>query len=1302
MSDTIRFSKSRFLVFLVVISFLLGGLPFPFSGNARIAPRAGSEGFSNISPLRPVAASSTLAVQSSQPTYDMVIQDDGSGDMIRFNSTTGEYKYSRCGNGYVLTGTGTITKQGSTTTLKHWPSDRRVNGTANASTRRGSGSVQVFALGTTYSLTDRDITNNPGSTDLEAPQLAITAPNGGEIVDRGSSFTISWNSTDDVEIASHDILLSTNGGTSFSPVAMGLAGDVNQYAWTAPVGVNNQQVKVRVVARDAACNASADDSDANFTLWNPPASFTHVAEAPVYIVQGGFASHIHLCNTSPNNIVVELALHKPSGEATADEPAQILLLAGEARKLDVLDYLNPAPPADPFDTNIIKGSVRLRHNGANDGDVQAMVAVTRYGDQQSFAAPFIYLTSAQGTESTDQCAPMFYVDDQTDAMLALQNCKNYPVDVQVKLVYGTGEVDTPNGIYPLPPISLAGQERILMSLGQFKDNFQGAKWGSIILTSPPQSVAAHTVMMSDENGLAFSSSFVDPSLSTNTTKVASTLKLDYDTGLTPCVMICNTSDTETREVTAVFETDNGVVIPSRQVTLGPKEQRLIELDPHELLSPGQSAMADVRLNYTGEGKDIMAGAVSMSAEEGCAITARFVEPDAGDGQQLMSPFFKMDARTEGIVQISNLGTSHVRAGVSMKFANSTESALTTDLMTVAAGRTVTLNIQEYFDHVPDGVAAEGCLSVMHNGPPGTVTASFMALSGDAIETSLEGGPPFEADGFTVFPSVIIVESGDSTPISAVGDNTGGVFWDPSYGTITPGGGGDPGVTSVIYAMPDDDENEPDEATIQVISDDGSSIILVQIQKVKLKNIETFTAAGVSTNGRLNPDPATGTGATKFVLTAKKKEFPNVPLQVKFRQIINNQPQEVTVEIGVDSASRPEPKKLVGNAPANTRFIGDAQIVVFADNGNTKVSKKNLCKFCDPETDPDCPSNQVLCGAYYSFDPPSPPTSISAPGFNRLGGNLTITAAGGGFRRFESTETGVPPVNQSISIGRIGFAVNTVTMGAPSTINGNVRRADASIRSCVIEGEVPCKRIFVTNPGGRRQDEVRSMVPLYNLLPGPPPIPQSRFPDNGFSIGGTVITISGENLDFTDNVTIGGTDAPIITKTRTLITVATLPHVAGAANIILFDIDNAAPGGTQVPGGAFLYMLTKPTELPIPNLKIFIVGPGEGIDLLAGSFTVDSNINCITAVTLEITSVVSPINAQLGVQAARVKGSYNCKTCTCSPLADPLGCTSTRDGKISFTLFNTAAPMNATVRTLVERSVTVTFNTPSNQQCTGSF
>jgi hypothetical protein len=191
----------------------------------------------------------------------------------------------------------------------------------------------------------------------------------------------------------------------------------------------------------------------------------------------------------------------------------------------------------------------------------------------------------------------------------------------------------------------------------------------------------------------------------------------------------------------------------------------------------------------------------------------------------------------------------------------------------------------------------------------------------------------------------------------------------------------------------------------------------------------------------------------------------------------------------------------------------------------------------------------------------------------------------------------------------------------------------------------------------------------------------------------VVTIKGENLDFVDNVTIGGTDAPIISKTDKTLVVSTLPHIAspGSQNpITLFDIDCAAPSGTVISGGGFTYQVTPVT--PIPGTNVFIVGPGEGIDLVENSLDRSASINCISQLTLTLRSVAPPPSAQTGVQATLASGTFT--YCLCTQ-------TGSVSGTITYTLSNTAQPMNNALRRVVTRNVTINHYGGIGS-CNGSF
>lgn len=96
---------------------------------------------------------------NGDPAFDLCVQDDSSGNLLQINSTTGAYQFTNCG-GLTIGGTGTLTKRGSQITLQHNASDRRVMVSIDSSTKRATASIQLFSQGRTFSITDRNITNN--------------------------------------------------------------------------------------------------------------------------------------------------------------------------------------------------------------------------------------------------------------------------------------------------------------------------------------------------------------------------------------------------------------------------------------------------------------------------------------------------------------------------------------------------------------------------------------------------------------------------------------------------------------------------------------------------------------------------------------------------------------------------------------------------------------------------------------------------------------------------------------------------------------------------------------------------------------------------------------------------------------------------------------------------------------------------------------------------------------------------------------------------------------------------------------
>lgn len=111
---------------------------------------------------------------------------------------------------------------------------------ANGNRRLGVSPSFTIKAGTTPDVTP------PMVTDVSINATKVTA---------GESYTISWKSSDESGIASHDIFLSLNNGASFDRViASGLAGTLNASTWRISEGISSESAVIGVQATDPSGN----------------------------------------------------------------------------------------------------------------------------------------------------------------------------------------------------------------------------------------------------------------------------------------------------------------------------------------------------------------------------------------------------------------------------------------------------------------------------------------------------------------------------------------------------------------------------------------------------------------------------------------------------------------------------------------------------------------------------------------------------------------------------------------------------------------------------------------------------------------------------------------------------------------------------------------------------------------------------------------------------------------------------------------------------------------------------------------
>jgi hypothetical protein len=76
--------------------------------------------------------------------FDTCLKDNSNGNLLEWNSTTGEYSFTNCSNGFMLTGTGTVGLASGMRTLMVSTANVRISAALNSGQRTGSATIYIM------------------------------------------------------------------------------------------------------------------------------------------------------------------------------------------------------------------------------------------------------------------------------------------------------------------------------------------------------------------------------------------------------------------------------------------------------------------------------------------------------------------------------------------------------------------------------------------------------------------------------------------------------------------------------------------------------------------------------------------------------------------------------------------------------------------------------------------------------------------------------------------------------------------------------------------------------------------------------------------------------------------------------------------------------------------------------------------------------------------------------------------------------------------------------------------------------
>jgi hypothetical protein len=76
-------------------------------------------------------------------TFDICMRDNTTGDVFTFNSKTGAYQYTRCKDGFTISGIGTVTNVSGVLTLTVSESNLKIRASFNTGQLTGSATITL-------------------------------------------------------------------------------------------------------------------------------------------------------------------------------------------------------------------------------------------------------------------------------------------------------------------------------------------------------------------------------------------------------------------------------------------------------------------------------------------------------------------------------------------------------------------------------------------------------------------------------------------------------------------------------------------------------------------------------------------------------------------------------------------------------------------------------------------------------------------------------------------------------------------------------------------------------------------------------------------------------------------------------------------------------------------------------------------------------------------------------------------------------------------------------------------------------
>jgi len=173
-----------------------------------------------------------------------------------------------------------------------------------------AATAKIQIANTTQNVSDESDANF--AVVAPASAIAVTYPNGGEILTTGKTYTIKWATSNTPGTDLIEIRLSTDGRQTYSILADGTFADYNGvYNW-ATTGTGSNKARIAVVN---TTQSVSDESDANFTIQYAPTITVTAPNGSESYTIGQSYSITWTSNSIPDTDNIEIRLSTDGGQS---------------------------------------------------------------------------------------------------------------------------------------------------------------------------------------------------------------------------------------------------------------------------------------------------------------------------------------------------------------------------------------------------------------------------------------------------------------------------------------------------------------------------------------------------------------------------------------------------------------------------------------------------------------------------------------------------------------------------------------------------------------------------------------------------------------------------------------------------------------------------------------------------------------------------------------------------------------------------------------------------------------------------